>query len=419
MKAIWLDFNLARMGLTRLTGRLSRHAYWGPLSPLRYGDRPEPTLPGDQWVRCRTLLGGICGSDLAAIQLRQPANSILRPYVSYPLMLGHENVAEVVEVGAAADAAWVGRRVCVDPTLACLQRGIDPPCKACAGGRFGECENFTVPSGEIPPGSSIGYNSRTGGSWGEYFVAHQSQLVAVPANVETETAIVVDPLACAMHGVLRAMPKDDDQVLVVGAGAIGLGVVAALRALGSNARIIVDARHEYQAEAAIRMGANQAVSSGRPGSRERFEHLAEYAGSRVAKGLFGARVLAGGFDIVYDCVGSTHTVQDALRTARPGGKVVLLGTGTGRGADWTGLWFRELDVLGAYGRQIETWEGRQIGTYQLVLELISAGKIKCDSLLTHTFALADYRKAFAAVTAKRSSGVIKAAFKFSQEKGSP
>jgi len=412
MKAVWLEFSLARMGLTRALGPLNRHAYWGPLSSLRYGDRAEPTLPRAEWVRCRTLLGGICGSDVAAIQLRQPMNSILKPHVSYPMLLGHENVAEVVEVGSAVDPTWVGKRVCVDPVLACRQRGIEPPCKACAAGRYNACENFTRQTDDIPSGMEIGYNSRTGGSWGERFVAHQSQLVAVPDNVGSEMAVLVDSLSCALHGVLRAMPRDDEQVLVVGAGAIGLGVVAGLRALGSNARIIVDARHEFQGEAAIRFGANQTVHGGRPGSAARFERLAEYAGTRVVKGMFGARMLAGGFDVVFDCVGSAGTVQDAVRTVRGGGKVVLLGTGSARGADLTGVWFRELDVLGAFGQQLEQWAGRQLTTYQLVLELMSSGKMKCDGMLTHTFPLADYRRALSAVTAKKSTGVIKAAFKF-------
>lgn len=412
MKAIRLDFNLLRMGWTRLMGQLNRHAYWWPFAPLRYGDLLEPMLPGDQWVRCRTLLGGICGSDLSAIQLRQPMDSILRPHVSYPMLLGHENVAEVVAVGPAADASWVGKRVCVEPTLACRQRGIDPPCKACAAGRFGECENFSMPAGGLPAGMSIGYNSATGGSWGEFFVAHSSQLVPVPDNVDNDTAILVDPLACAMHGVMRALPLDSDQVLVAGAGVIGLGVVASLRALGSTARIIVDAKHEFQAEAAIRVGANQTVYSGRPGTAERFEHLAEYAATRVVKGMLGARVLAGGFDVVYDCVGSKRTIQDSLRLARPGGRVVLLGTSAARGVDWTAVWFRQLQVLGSYGRQVEQWGERRIGTYELVLELISGGKLKFERLLTHTFPLADYRRALSAVTDKRASGVIKAAFRF-------
>ena len=412
MKAIWFELNLPRMGLTKLASRMNRNACWGPLSTLRYGDRPDPALPSGEWVRCRTLLGGICGSDLAVIQLRQPISSILRPHVSYPILLGHENVAEVVEVGPSADSIWLHKRVCVEPTLACRQRGIDPPCKACAAGRFGECENFSLTSGPLPPGISIGYNNRTGGSWGEYFVAHQSQLIGIPDSVDNEMAILVDPLACAMHGVMRSRPADDEQVLVVGAGVIGLGAVASLRALGSTARIIVDARHEFQAEAAIRVGANQTVFSGRPGSAERFDHLAEYAGTRVVKGWLGARVLAGGFDVVYDCVGSHDTIQDALRSVRPGGRVVLLGTSFAREVDWTAVWSRQIQVLGSYGRQIERWGERDISTYALVLELIADGKMKFERLLTHTFALADYRKALAAVTGKRASGVIKAAFKF-------
>jgi threonine dehydrogenase-like Zn-dependent dehydrogenase len=135
------------------------------------------------------------------------------------------------------------------------------------------------------------------------------------------------------------------------------------------------------------------------------------------KGWLGARVLAGGFDVVYDCVGSRHTIQDAIRSARPGGRVVLLGTSFAREVDWTAVWFRQLQVLGSYGRQIERWGEREISTYALVLELIAEGKMKFERLLTHTFALADYRKALAAVTGKRASGVIKAAFKFDAPPG--
>ena len=104
--------------------------------------------------------------------------------------------------------------------------------------------------------------------------------------------------------------------------------------------------------------------------------------------------------------------RNAVRTARPGGKLVLLGTGAARGADWTGVWFRELAVFGAFGQQVEQVGDRQLSTYEFVLELLSAGKLKYDGVLTHTFPLADYRRAFSAITAKRSSGVIKAAFKF-------
>ncbi len=102
------------------------------------------------------------------------------------MVLGHENLAVVEEVGPEVDADWVGCRVCVEPTLNCHVRGIDPPCRQCRSGRPGTCENFDasgIGEAALPAGTSIGYNSRTGGSLGEYFVAHRSQLVAVPEEL--------------------------------------------------------------------------------------------------------------------------------------------------------------------------------------------------------------------------------------------
>ncbi|MCK4275996.1 MAG: alcohol dehydrogenase catalytic domain-containing protein, partial [Phycisphaerae bacterium] len=105
---------------------------------VRRVDPPE--LVGDDWVRIRTLLGGVCGSDLAVLAQRHPPGSFLQAYSSMPLMLGHENVGVVSEAGPAVDKDWVGKRVCVEPTLCCSVRGIDPPCPRCQAGEFGACE---------------------------------------------------------------------------------------------------------------------------------------------------------------------------------------------------------------------------------------------------------------------------------------
>ncbi len=415
MKAIWMDFSLPRMAWTRIAGRLNRHAYWGKLAPLTFGERPEPDLPGEDWVKVRTLYGGICGSDISTVTLAQRPDTILRPHVSYPMLLGHENLARVVEVGPAVDDVWVGKRVCVEPTLCCRPRGIEPVCDACADGILGACRNFSQPGNGLPAGVAIGYNHRTGGSWGETFVAHRSQLFEVDESIDDETGILVDPLACALHGVMRAIPADDEQVLVVGAGIVGLGVVTTLRALGCKARIIVDARHEFQIDAAVHLGANQAISAGRPGSAERYEALAELCGARVARGMFGTRVLSGGFDVIFDCVGSGKSIQDSLRTVRGGGKIVMLGTNNATGVDWTPVWFRELQILGVNGRRIEDWNGQKANSYAIILELLAEGKLKTEGLLTHTFPLTDFRAALAAVTAKRASGAIKVALKHDAE----
>ena len=107
------------------------------LNGLSLREMDPPALPGDDWVRCRTLLAGICGSDLAIIDQRQPGDSVLQAFATLPAVLGHENVAVVDEVGPAVDPQWKGRRVCVDPGLPCRVRGIHPPCPSCQAGRFG------------------------------------------------------------------------------------------------------------------------------------------------------------------------------------------------------------------------------------------------------------------------------------------
>ncbi|HDY65319.1 MAG TPA: hypothetical protein ENH84_03680, partial [Phycisphaerae bacterium] len=166
---------------------------------------PPPELPGRGWVRLRTLMGGICGTDLSLVAQKQPANSLLQAYTSMPTILGHENVAVVEEIGPQVDRSWIARRVLVEPTLCCAPRGTEPPCSRCAEGEFGACENFSGDLGgsaDLPPGVSIGYNTRTGGSWGEFFVAHASQLVPVADSISDEDALLVGPLACCLHGVL-------------------------------------------------------------------------------------------------------------------------------------------------------------------------------------------------------------------------
>ena len=216
------------------------------LSGLRLRDVPEPDLPGADWVRLRTLLGGVCGTDLnLVLQRLHPAN-ILRSFTSFPIVLGHENVAVIDQVGSAVSGWEVGQRVTVESSLSCVVRGISPMCPQCAAGRFSLCDNYL--EGNLPRGTMLGMNNFTGGSWAPHFVAHISQLHPVPDALDDETAVLVDPLACALHGVLRHRPADDERVLVQGAGIIGMGVVLGLRALGCGAAVTTLVRHPHQAE---------------------------------------------------------------------------------------------------------------------------------------------------------------------------
>ena len=123
-------------------------------------------------------------------------------------------------------------------------------------------------------------------------------------------------------------------------------------------------------------------------------------------------MLSGGYDIVFDCVGSVQSLGECGKWTAGRGQLVLVGTGHGIGTDWTPVWFRELTVIGAYGRQVEHFQGRGIGTYQLVHELMESGKLPAAGLVTHRFALKDYRQAFEVAMGKAQHQAVKVVFKF-------
>ena len=396
--------------------RLWRGCLLTGLNGLRAGEVDTPELPGDDWVLVETLLGGICGTDLSLLAQSQPPNSILQAFSSMPMVMGHENVAVVRQVGPDVDGSWVGRRVCVEPTLGCKARGIDPPCENCRDGRFGTCEHFSGDAAgrySLPAGTSIGYNSRTGGSFGEYFVAHESQLVPVPDGLSDEQAVLTDPVACGLHAVLRADLSAAKRVLVYGSGVMGLGIIASLRAIGFGGRIDALDRHEYLGEITREFGADDFFRLGSSKS-ERFNSIAHRTGGTVQRVRFGNYMLSGGYDIVFDCVGSASAVNESLKWTRAGGQVLFVGTGHGGAVDLTPVWFTELQIKGVYGRGIEQFNGKTAATYELVHDLMLAGKLDVEKMLTHKFSLDEYRRAFSTASGKAASGAIKVAFDFRQ-----
>lgn len=383
-----------------------------PLNGLSFRQAPIPELPNDKWVRVKTLMAGICGTDLGLLAQRQPPDSILQAYSSFPAILGHENLGIVEHVGAAVDKSWLGKRVCVDPTLCCQVRGIDPPCDRCDAGLYGACENFGqdgTGTAKLPPGVSLGYNSATGGSFSEYYLAHESQLMPVPDELIDEQAILTDPIGCGLHAVLRIKLEGVRSVLVYGAGVLGLAVISSLRAVGYTGRIDALDNAAYLSTPASSLGANCFLSLP-PGRADRFEAIAERTGGVVKRARFGNYTISGGYDAIFDCVGSQGSINESLKWTRPRGQVVIIGTGSGGRLDLTPLWFTELTVMGAYGRQIEQFDRRSISTYRLVHELMVSGRMKLDGLLTHTFELADYRRAFDVGLHKGRHQAIKVAF---------
>lgn len=409
VKAIQFDVRPVRWATCKVVGMFTPHVFWSRLSGLRLREIDPPTLPSNDWVRVRPLLGGICGTDIAAIMQRNHPATITRCFTRFPIGLGHEGVGVIDEVGPDVVGWEPGQRVCVEPMLSCSTRGIDPVCPRCRQGQISLCERIT--EGNLPPGMMTGTNHFTGGTWGESLVAHQSQLFAVPDAVDDELAAIVDPIACTVHAVLRHRPSPDQRVLVIGAGIIGLGVVAALNLFAPDTHITAIVRHDHQEELARRFGATDVIRSKRGETKaDRYQKVADRVGGRRFDAMFGNQALMGGYDVVYDCIGTGESLTDAMKFTRGRGTVVECATSQIAVVDTTPLWLAELTIVGCYGRGIETFEGRQLHTYEVVFDLIRSGRLRLDGLLTHRFGLEDYRQALATIVNRGGSGLVKAAF---------
>ena len=409
MKAIVFAAPIPTYLLTLAAGALSRRLLVGPHACTRYAEVEDPALPAEDWVRVRTRLGGICGSDLAVVTLQ--ASPAASPFSSFPFVLGHENVGTIEAVGAAVRDFRLGERVVANPLLDCGPRGITPACRACQAGTPSRCEHFT--DGALPPGMLIGTTRGLGGSWGERYVAPAARLVRVPEELSDEAAVLVEPFACSVHAVRASPPAAGERALGVGAGSIGLRTVAALRALAPGVEVTVLARHGFQRDHALRLGAARVVMGGDPRAA-----LAEAAGARLLKTIIGPPAVVGGFDRSYVCIAGRRGVDDALSLTRAGGEVVLLGNARGlEGLDWTPLWLKELTLRGSltYGaarpRGSGAHAGAERGDFEEAMGLIADGPSALAPLVTHTFPLADHARALETALDKRARSV-KVAFRF-------
>ncbi len=372
--------------LKALGARLPR-LYTAPFSLVRLRDVPEPNLPGPRWVRVRPLLSGICGSDLASITAS--GSPFFVSLTSFPFTFGHEVVGRVVEAGGEVRTASVGDRVVIEPALHCAVRGVEPPCAACREGRTGNCVN--VAAGVLGPGVQTGYCRDTGGGWSMSLVAHESQLHRVPDELSDEAAVLAEPLSCALHAVIRGRPATGaPNTLIVGAGTMGLLTLAALRGLEVQGRVTVWAKHRQQQELAREFGADEVVPA-TPGS---FGELCQRIGASQHRAEIGATTVLGGYDLVFDCVGSPRSLDDALRLTRSRGTTVLVGMpGIPKTVDWTTIWFKEIQVLGAYAYGVEELGGERVRTFELALRLLRGKLAHLTKLVTHRFPLTDYRRA--------------------------
>lgn len=408
MRAIQMKATTGRFLVGLALRRVIPGILWSGLSCTVASEVPEPALPADDWVKIRTNLGGICGTDMKSVHL--DISLYYSPLASTSFVLGHENVGTIAEVGAQAGDWQIGDRVVVEPTLWCKPRGYDELCEYCARGEINRCLRTT--EGNVSTGLQIGACSDTSGSWSPYFVAHKSQLYRLPESISDENAVLIEPFACAVHSALHTYPDDDDNVLIIGAGTIGLCVIAALRGLGSRSRLLVVARYPFQAEAAKKLGADRVIQA--ENEDDLYDQVANLTGAEVKKPILGKQIMVGGADVTFECVGSQTAVDDALRMTRSGGRVAIAGApGEIDKLDWTSIFFQELQVSGTYiFNHAEQYDGRVQNTFDIAIDLMATGKVDLGWMVTHRFALDDFRHAFRMLEKKSQDQTIKAAFEF-------
>jgi threonine dehydrogenase-like Zn-dependent dehydrogenase len=256
----------------------------------------------------------------------------------------------------------------------------------------------------------LGTTRGLGGSWGELFVAHASQLVRVPETLTDAEALLTEPLACCVHAVRGRVPLAGERVLVIGAGTLGLLTVAALRAVApAEIALTVLARHPFQAQRAVALGATRAVLARGDYTAE----LADAAGTRLLRPIIGRPIGVGGFDAVYVCAPGTRALEDAMRFAGAGAVLTLLANVAKLpGLDWTPLWLKELQVRGTLAYGSHAHGGASVDAFREAAALIADGRAPVGGLVTHRFPIAEYRAALAEARAKGAHESIKVAFAF-------
>jgi threonine dehydrogenase-like Zn-dependent dehydrogenase len=397
MKALRFERSIPRFAAARIlsTRRAGRGASVGPLSLDTDAAYIKP--PGNEWVRVRPRLAGICGSDLATVDGR--SSRYFESIVSFPFTPGHEIVGELDD----------GTRVVIEPVLGCVARSITPVCDPCAQGNLGRCERISF--GALEAGLQTGFCCSTGGGWSTAMMAHPSQLHVVPDSFTDEMAVMVEPAACGVHAAFAAGPlggaNGNSVVAVIGAGTLGLLVTAAITHFNPCGQLLVAAKHPEQKALATRFGATSVVE---PSALRRAVRLATKS---MAIGDGDLERLTGGANVVFDCVGTSDSIAQALSIIAPGGRIVLVGMPANVSLDLTNLWHREIQLVGAYAYGVEPHASNK-RTFAMAFELVEQQQL--GDLVGATYPLERYEDAISHAANAGKRGTVKVAFDMRAEK---
>jgi threonine 3-dehydrogenase len=330
----------------------------GPQPGLVMTDRPEPA-PGDHEVKIRVARTGICGTDLHI----ESWDSWAAGAIDAPLIPGHEFSGHVVEVGPGVSTVAVGDLVSGEGHVVCGN------CRNCRAGRRQLCIH-TV---------SVGVNRD--GAFAEYVVIPEGNVWRHPDDMDLDLAAIFDPLGNAVHTAL-SFPVIGEDVLITGAGPIGLMAAAIVRHVGARFVVITDV-NEGRLDLARRMGVSLAINV----ATERIASAQKALGMRE------------GFDVGLEMSGSPSALPEMLENLNHGGRVAVLGLPSQPIViDWAKVVTHMITLKGIYGREMyETWYAMNA--------MVSTG-LDVSAVITDRFPAARWEDAFAAARAGDSGKII-------------
>jgi threonine 3-dehydrogenase len=325
---------------------------------LTMTDVPRPEV-GHNDVLIRIKKTAICGTDIHIWKWDEWAQKT----IPVPMHVGHEYVGEIVDMGQEVRGFALGDRVSGEGHITC---GF---CRNCRAGRRHLCRNT----------SGVGVNRA--GCFADYLVIPAFNAFKIPDNISDDLASIFDPYGNATHTAL-SFPLVGEDVLITGAGPIGIMAVAIARHVGARHVVITDV-NDYRLELARKMGATRAINVAREPLKDVMAELG----------------MVEGFDVGMEMSGVPSAFQSLLENMNHGGKVALLGIPPSNTAiDWNQVIFKGLEIKGVYGREMfETW-------YKMVAMLQSG--LDLSPILTHHFPVEKFEEGFAAMLSGQSGKVI-------------
>jgi threonine 3-dehydrogenase len=321
-------------------------------------DNPVPEMgPNDLMIKIRKT--AICGTDMHIFNWDEWSQQT----IPVPMIVGHEYVGEVVEIGQEVAGFKIGDRVSGEGHITCGH------CRNCRAGRRHLCRNTT----------GVGVNRQ--GAFAEYLVIPAFNAFKIPANISDDMAAIFDPFGNAVHTALSFDLVGED-VLITGAGPIGIMAAAVAKHAGARFVVITDV-NDYRLDLAKKMGATRVVN----------------VASENLKDVMNELGMAEGFDIGLEMSGVPSAFRDMLDKMNHGGKIAMLGIPPQSVAvDWNTVIFKGLTIKGVYGREMfETW-------YKMV-SLLQSG-LDLSPMITHQFSINDFAKGFEVMGSGQSGKVL-------------